>query len=352
MKARVTQRDVAREAGVSHVTVSLALRESPTIPESTQKRIKEIAERLGYSPDPMLAALSSYRTQQRPAAHQANIAWLYNNPEASTKGSFGDFGDYLKGAAARAQQLGYILDEINISGEYEDPKRLRRLLDARNITGLVLSPCGTHLAPASHEFNFDLTRYSAVRIGYSYRAPLLNTVANAQFRTVLTAMRNAIDLGYERICMLLTREVDKRTSWQFLGGYLAGIHLLPKKNWFDPYYIVPGEHWQDAFFLWLEKHKIDCVVGAGFGYICHDMIRRGLRVPDDVGYIDTQLPQGETFLTGVDQNPRQIGVASIDLLVSMMHRHDIGIPEIASHLLIEGSWRGNKTTSRRLHVPA
>ncbi len=130
-------------------------------------------------------------------------------------------------------------------------------------------------ASVSHEFNFDLSRYSAVRIGYSYRSPLLNTVANAQFRTVLTAMRNVIELGYERICTLLTKEVDQRTSWQFLGGYLAGIHLLPKKNWFDPFYVVPGEHWQPSFFEWLEKHRIDCVVGAGFGYICHDMIKRG-----------------------------------------------------------------------------
>ncbi len=81
----------------------------------------------------MLTALSSYRTQQRPAAHQANIAWLYSNPEASSRGS-GDFGEYFKGAEERARQLGYILDEINIRGEYEDPKRLRRLLDARAIS--------------------------------------------------------------------------------------------------------------------------------------------------------------------------------------------------------------------------
>jgi LacI family transcriptional regulator len=350
MKPRITQRDIAREAGVSHVTVSLALRDSPSIPEVTRNHIKEIAARLGYSPDPMLTALSSYRTQQRPAAHQANIAWLYANAEASSRG-FGDFGEYFKGAEERARQLGYILDEINIRGEYEDPKRLRRLLDARNITGLVLSPCGVE-ATASHEFNFDLSRYSAVRIGYSYRSPLLNTVANAQFRTVLTAMRNVIELGYERICTLLTKEVDQRTSWQFLGGYLAGIHLLPKKNWFDPFYVVPGEHWQPSFFEWLEKHRIDCVVGAGFGYICHDMIKRGIKVPEEVGYVDTQLPLNESFLTGIYQNPRQIGVAAIDLLVSMMHRHDLGIPEIASHLLIEGSWRDNKTTSRRAHVPA
>jgi DNA-binding LacI/PurR family transcriptional regulator len=348
MNVRITQRDVAREAGVSHVTVSLALRESPSIPEETRKTIKDIALRLGYSPDPMLTALSSYRSQQRPAAHHANIAWLYSHLDATSKGK-GDFATYYCGAEDRARQLGYILDQINITGEYADPKRLRRLLEARNITGLVLAPCSND-ASVQHEFHFDLSHYSAVRIGYSYRAPLLNTIANAQFRTSLVAVQRAIAMGYERIGILLTREVDERTSWQFLGGYLAGIHSLPRKNWIDPFYVTEV-HWQSAFIEWVLKQRIDCVIGAGFGYILNDMARRGIRVPEDVGYVDTQIPQGNTVLTGIDQNPRHIGVAAIDLLVSMMHRYDVGIPAVASHLLIEGSWHNGATTGKKMSSP-
>jgi DNA-binding LacI/PurR family transcriptional regulator len=353
MNPRITQRDIAREAGVSHVTVSLALRDSPTIPEHTRNHIKEIAARLGYSPDPMLTALSSYRTQQRPAAHQANIAWLYGHPHAISigRGGAGDFGSYYQGAEARAHELGYVLDEISIIGEYADPKRLRRLLDARNITGIILAPCSTD-ASVRHDFKFDVSQYSAVRIGYSYRTPLLNTVANAQFRTALAATQRVIAMGYERICTLLTKEVDERTSWQFLGGYLAGIHLLPKKNWIDPFYIVPGEHWQPAFFDWLEKQRIDCIIGAGFGYLYHDMIKRGIKVPEAVGYVDTQLREGETLFTGINQNPRHIGIATIDLLVSMMHRYDIGVPKVASHVLIEGSWLEGRTAMKRSHMVA
>ncbi len=87
MKPRVTQRDVARKAGVSHVTVSLALRGSPSSTEQTRNRIVKIADTLGYSPDPMLTALSSYRKQNRPEAYHANIAWLCTS---SASGKFGD----------------------------------------------------------------------------------------------------------------------------------------------------------------------------------------------------------------------------------------------------------------------
>jgi len=349
MSARVTQRDVAREAGVSHVTVSLALRDSPTISEATRKSIREIAERLGYSPDPMLAALSSYRAQQRPAAHQANIGWLHTDVESTSRGK-GNFGDYFTGAANRARELGYILDEINIAGEYRDPKRLRRLLEARNITGLVLAPCSID-PEVPHEFDFDLSRFSAVRIGYSYRAPLLHTVANAQFRTVFTAMQRVIALGYERIGIILTKVLDERTSWHFLGGYLAGIHLLPKKNWIEPLYVPPDNgDWYPEFFQWMEKQRLDCVVGPSYNFLCQMMEERGYRVPEQVGYVDIQLPQSKQYYSGIFQNPRHIGKSTIDLLVSMMHRNEVGVPEVPSHVLVEGSWCENKTTSKRPHL--
>lgn len=47
----VTIKDIARLANVSHTTVSRALNDSPLIKEETRKRIKELAEKLGYVPN-------------------------------------------------------------------------------------------------------------------------------------------------------------------------------------------------------------------------------------------------------------------------------------------------------------
>jgi LacI family transcriptional regulator len=336
---------------VSHVTVSLALRDSPSIPATTRNGIKEIAQRLGYSPDPMLTALSSYRAQQRPATHQANIGWLFTDRNSLAKG-WGDFYRYHEGAKSRASELGYILDDINIAGEYADPKRLRRLLEARNITGLVLAPCSTDPTVA-HDFDFDLTRFSAVRIGYSYRSPLLNTVANAQFRTVFTCMRELIALGYERIGAILTHVLDERTSWQFLGGYLAGSHILPRKSWIEPLYVPHhGREWIPDFFRWVEKQRIDCFVGPGYGFLCPMLKERGYKIPEDIGFADAQLQEDDTHHSGVNQNARQIGISSVEQLVSMMHRHQVGVPEVAAHTLVEGTWKHHQTTCRRVPTMA
>lgn len=47
----VTMKDVAKVAGVSTSTVSLALRDNPRIPEETSQRIKTVANEMGFTPN-------------------------------------------------------------------------------------------------------------------------------------------------------------------------------------------------------------------------------------------------------------------------------------------------------------
>ena len=51
MEERPTLKTIAKLAGVSHVTVSQALRDFPVISEATTRRIKEIAKEVGYTPN-------------------------------------------------------------------------------------------------------------------------------------------------------------------------------------------------------------------------------------------------------------------------------------------------------------
>ena len=53
---RVTLSDIAKEAKVHVTTVSLALRDHPRIPAETKQRIKDLAKKMGYAPDPILSA--------------------------------------------------------------------------------------------------------------------------------------------------------------------------------------------------------------------------------------------------------------------------------------------------------
>ena len=61
-KSRVTIRDIAREAGVSHATVSRALNNHREINIETRKRIHELARQMNYIPDGIARGLVTNRS--------------------------------------------------------------------------------------------------------------------------------------------------------------------------------------------------------------------------------------------------------------------------------------------------
>ena len=62
MGNRVRLIDIANKAGVSKMTVSLALRNDPSISRETTNMIKEIADTLGYVPNRIAKGLVNGRT--------------------------------------------------------------------------------------------------------------------------------------------------------------------------------------------------------------------------------------------------------------------------------------------------
>src|SRR3954453_4297561 len=59
---RVSQQDIAREANVSRVTVSLVLAGKDQTSEETRKRVLEVAQRLRYRPNLLVQGMQSGRT--------------------------------------------------------------------------------------------------------------------------------------------------------------------------------------------------------------------------------------------------------------------------------------------------
>ncbi|HEX8295693.1 MAG TPA: helix-turn-helix domain-containing protein, partial [Chthoniobacteraceae bacterium] len=78
---RVSLRDIARVLGISHATVSLALRDHPRISLGLRKKIQQTATEMQYRPDPMLAALASYKKSKGKVHAAGVLAWVNCWPE-------------------------------------------------------------------------------------------------------------------------------------------------------------------------------------------------------------------------------------------------------------------------------
>lgn len=63
VRVKVSIKDIAKAAGVSHSTVSRALGDSPLVSAETRVRIQELAREMGYSPDAQARSLVMGRTR-------------------------------------------------------------------------------------------------------------------------------------------------------------------------------------------------------------------------------------------------------------------------------------------------
>lgn len=175
-KLRTTQSDIAKKAGVHTATVSMALRNHPRIPEETRKRILEIARELGYTPDPMLSALASYRERGRPVTFHGTLAWISDAGEMGFDWEKSEhYTRYFQGAKNRAAEHGFQLEPFDLHASAGSPHRLRSIFRARNITGLLICPHPTSYAGVE----FPWEEFSLMTLGYSITNPAVHAVASA-----------------------------------------------------------------------------------------------------------------------------------------------------------------------------
>jgi LacI family transcriptional regulator len=124
-RRRPTQADVARHAGVSQTTVSLVLNNSAVIgvPEETRERVIAAMGALGYIPD---RTARSLRTRKTYAI--ASVIPDITNPF---------YPAFERGIQDIADQNGYDLITYNTDGLLEKEQRCLRLLQGRQIDGIV-----------------------------------------------------------------------------------------------------------------------------------------------------------------------------------------------------------------------
>ncbi|MBE7157255.1 MAG: LacI family DNA-binding transcriptional regulator [Rhodospirillales bacterium] len=341
---RVTHRDIARLAEVSHVTVSLALRGHRSIPAATRERIERIAAEIGYRPDPALSALMIYRRGAKPSSYQGTLAWV-NNYRENPDDLRAHFSRYFLGAKQRCAELGYQLEEFRMVDLDLNYKRLSKILRARSIQGVLFPPQGRlrHISKSA----FDWEDFSAVAFGFSLQRPQLDAVTNAQYRTARIAIRKLRSLGYRRIGFVAVERAIEQTDQNFLGGYLVSqrnfppleslpIHLVGRKS-------EAGE--RAAFLAWFRESEPDVILMVTAVAI-HWLREVPAEVRRGCGYALVDVADDDQETSGMNQNNLLIGRTAVDVLISKIHANERGIPTVPKRILIEGRWVEGKTAPR------
>lgn len=340
---QVSLRDIAAMLGVSHSTVSLALRDNPRISQATKDRVREAAGKAGYQPDPMLAALANYRRNRSTKPINACIAWInaWSQPEELRK--LREFDCYWKGAHTAANKFGFRIEEFRI-GRDCSPRRLHQILSTRGINGILLPP---HRAiPDWGDFPWE--HYSVVRFGRSIIHPEFHVVTADQVANTILAVRRMHERGYRRIGFVgLENDFSKR-GLLFRLGFNGGQHLIQTPDPLPPVFLKeagPAER-RKQLSNWIRKSKPDAIL-TSFPDTRSLLLDCGFKVPDDIALAVTSILDAKAD-AGIDQHPEEIGRVGFLMLNSLINDRARGIPTIFRQILVEGSWTDGSSLPSRV----
>jgi len=337
-KSAVTIRQLAAQAGVSRTTVSLALRNHPSIPARTRQKILKFAEKMGYRPDPVVSSLMSHLRVQRSKRTAEKIAYLTFWREAEKwKSNVNEFG-YFTGACNRARQLGYEIDHVWAKEPGINSSRLSSILYSRGVRGVILAPLPIHLGHVSLEWS----KFAAVALGLTVLKPNMHRVSHAYHEGMMLALRMLKHHGYQRFGFVNLAVYNRRAKYGWLSGFLTYLYQFhPDMSAHVPPLLM--EEWSQAEFAkWLQRYKPDVLI-SNTQEALDGSRQRGLKVPDDIGYACLHRLQPTDPWAGVHRFPERIGAAAVDVLVGLLQNNELGLPAFPKTVLIEGEWQHGPT---------
>lgn len=334
-------RDVAARAEVTAATVSLVLRRSPLISIPTRERVLAAVRALNYRPHPYVQSLM--RTRRRRGAAPLGPVIAFVTGHATRDGWRRDptpvFRQMFAGAQARAAECGYRLAEFWLHEERISPQRFSDMLRARGIHGIVVAP----LPSPNATLALDWSDFAAVALGYTLMQPLLHRVSNDHFHSLIISFEECRRLGHRRIGLALSEAVNEKVQCRWLAAYLLAQHQFTDLPALRP--LVAEYLTAPVFHDWFAEQRPDVIIAPATQQIVAWLGARGVRIPEDVGVASLSAPAPGDPLAGICQNGEQLGRRSIDVLVTLLERNELGVPPQPDTLLVDGTWNPGRTVA-------
>lgn len=335
MPQGLNMQKVADLAGVSKSSVSLALRDDPRLALATRRRIQEVAERLGYRKNPIVASLMAQLRVSQTPKFQANLG-LINCSDRRSLFEESTFSEYRDGIRERAERGGYGLEEFWVGEPGVKSARLMQILQARSIRGLLVA-----LGAESKTLFVDqpefFREFCVVVVGVDRTDPPLPRAASNLFRTVRDAIEMAFRLGYKRPGLVVADRVDKLHDRRFSAGFASAVADLMERN-VDPVPPLMRDGLGRADLAkWIKNCRPDAIITEQTEV--RDWLDRDkFSIPDKMGLIHLDWTEALDGWAGMRRNARLVGEAAADLVISQITNNEFGPPSHPRLVLIESDF--------------
>lgn len=337
----VTLQMIADAAGVSRATVSRGLKNHPRIGVKTARQIQKLADEMGYRRDAYLTDLMAHLRKRKHSIDRPSMAFIFWQHFPVEPNIFEQKHTTAGGAWQRAKECGYQPEIFNL-GQFNNKKHFARILYSRGIRAGLLCPAQV----PSPLPDLPWEHFSVVAVGHSILSHHLHRCANNHFERMQMCIEQLDMLGYRRIGAVLTTAIDQRTH-----GFYHASYLLKQTNRKDamlaPLLYANDAQDEKAFYRWFDKWKPEVIICASTVDFIHEWLKkRGLKVPNDIGLADLRYPSVNGY-SGVQENSFEVGVAAVDLLITLLQANETGLPEIPRNIFVDGTWI-NGTSTRKI----
>lgn len=319
----ITIKDIARQAGVSHSTVSRALRDDASIPAATTTRIKRLARRLGYVPS---AVARSLKTR-----HSGALGVVVSNIADPF------LGELVRGIEDEVLEAGYSLFLADSHRDGERATAILRALAERRVEGAIL--CSSAITPDQLQ---ELDQFGVPLV-------LVNNLVGGKFAHSLSIddrlggrlmTRHLLALGHRRIAYL-GNAAGGQASRDRRAGYraelaAAGLKRTPAWELTGPSGRPEGGVAGAEAFLALQPRPtaLFCFNDMMALGVLQRLKQAGLRLPADCsvgGYDDVFVAEfADPPLTTIAQPKYQLGREAARLIFSLLAGPQPPAPRISS----------------------
>ncbi len=309
---------LAEELGLSISSVSKALRDSYEISAETKRRVREMAEKLNYQPNPFASSLR----------RKKSITIAVVIPEIANN----FFALAIDGIQLVAQQKGYHVLTYLTHEDFKNEESTIRHLQGGRVDGVLISLCRdtadvSHLA-SLHETGIPLVFFD--RVPETMECP---TVTTDDYESGFKATEHLIQAGCKRIaCLSLSNylsithkrmngyedalkkhniKADPKLVVQCTNDNAANLDMIKK--------LLKSKDRPDGIFATVEKLAISTY------YVCNDI---GLKMPQQLKVISFSNLRTASLLnpslSTITQPAFEIGKESAALLFRMIEKKTFG----------------------------
>ena len=325
---RTSLKDLARELGVSIATVSRALRNSPEIGKDMQARVKELAKKLNYRPNPFAQSLR----KEAPKIIGVVVPNLVTHYYAAV----------LDGIEDEARRAGYSIISANSHERFEDERLAIDNFISLHVEGIIACLAQTttdyHHFEEIAEMGIPLVFFGRTCLADRFSCVTANGDEAAQMAT-----QHLIDTGSQRIAFIggpNHLDMVRRRK----HGYLEALreNHIPIDRDLVTCGPIDYQVALEATVRLLEReNRPDAILAFNdiITFAAFTAIKQcGLRIPEDVALIgftdDVHAEYVTPRMSAIADQSHQMGVTACQLLLRSINGDDRVYKEIVPQKLI------------------